>query len=91
MAHLIRTARPILLLMLACVTAVAGEPPPRRGPVAAAVETTLATRGDHIRQQDRSADAGLEPSGPMGRDSMLTGIPRRPGPIAGTDRPARTG
>ncbi len=50
MPRAMRLARLAAVLVLAVFPARVVAQPPLRGPVAAAVETTLATRGDHIRQ-----------------------------------------
>jgi hypothetical protein len=80
MARLIRTARPTLLLILACVPAAAGDEPPRRGSVAAAVETTLATRDDRIRQLAFDGDRGTSfacanPPGPRDHFTLVLDEP----------------
>ena len=67
---------------------------PRRGPVAAAVETTLATRGDQIRQfafdgDWASAFASADPPGPEDHFTLVLDQPVTP-PLGRRDhRPAR--
>jgi Peptidase of plants and bacteria len=80
MAHLILSARPILLLVLICVPASVGDEPPRHGPVAATVETTLSTRDDRIRQLAFDGDwatgfASANPPGPRDHFTLVLDEP----------------
>ena len=74
MTRAMRSVRLPLLLALAVVGMQVGAEPPRRGPVAAAVETTLATRGDQIRQLAFDGDwaSSFGSARPPGPDDHFT-------------------
>ncbi len=80
MTSAMRSARLTLLLALAGLAARTGAESPRRGPVTAAVETTLATRGDQIRQcafdgDWASAFASADPPGPEDHFTLVLDQP----------------
>src|SRR5262245_45366669 len=80
MTPAIRSARLALLLSLAAIAPRVGAESPRRGPVVAAVETTLATRGDQIRRLAFDGDwapsfCSTDPPGPRDHFTLVLDQP----------------